>query len=168
MRRLTALEPTGAPAASREQLEEIVARHGSAGEMIRTMAHSPALLQGYLSFSRAVKRTKLPRALSEKISLAVQEWLGCETCLNAHAEAARTAGLTDTDIALARQATATDPREAALLTFALKVLAEPAAISDDEISDLAAHGWTERTIADVVALVVLNQLTGTFNLVAGI
>ncbi|MDA3630938.1 carboxymuconolactone decarboxylase family protein [Saccharopolyspora oryzae] len=167
MRRLKALEPAEAPAKSREQLEEIIARHGSAGEMIRTMAHSPALLQGYLSLSRAVKRIKLPRALSEKISLAVQEWLGCETCLNAHREAAKEAGLTDSDIALARQATSTDPREAELIAFALKVLVEPAAITDEEISALTGNGWSDHAIADVVGLVVLNQLTGTFNLVAG-
>ena len=76
------------------------------------MAHSPALLQGYLELSRAMKRSALPRPISEKISLAVQEWIGCALCLTAHTAAGRAAGLSETDLALARQATATDARAA--------------------------------------------------------
>src|SRR3954470_12117948 len=98
MARLTPLAPADAPERSRHLLQEIVERHGEVGAMTATMANSPALLQGYLELSRAMKRIKLPRTLSEKISLAVQEWLGCALCLAAHTEAARAAGLSDTDI----------------------------------------------------------------------
>ena len=168
MRHMAALAPEDAPDKSRELLDGIIGRHGSAGDMVATMAHSPALLQGYLDFSRAMKRVKLPRQLSEKISLAAQGWIGCGTCMAAHTAAARAAGLSDADIALAREATATDPRQAALLTFAVRVLAEPASITADDVAELRGHGWTDRTIADVVGLVSLNLLTGSFNLVAGI
>lgn len=168
MRNITPLKPEDAPEKSRELLDGINGRHGSVGDMVATMAHSPALLQGYLDFSRVMKRAKLPRQLSEKISLAAQGWIGCGTCMAAHVAAAQAAGLGDTDIALAREATATDPREAALLTFAVRVLAEPATITADDIAELRNHGWTDRTIADVIGLVSLNLLTGSFNLVAGI
>ncbi|MFD0467064.1 carboxymuconolactone decarboxylase family protein [Nonomuraea thailandensis] len=136
--------------------------------MVATMAHSPALLQGYLELSRAMKRTKLPRALSEKVSLAVQEWIGCASCLQAHTEAARAAGLSETDVALARQGTSTDAREAALIAMAVRILAEPSAIGDDDVAELRAHGWSDRIIAELPGLVALNQLTGTFNLLAGL
>lgn len=168
MRAIAPLTPEEAPEKSRELLAGIVGRHGSAGDMVATMAHSPALLQGYLDFSRALKRVKLPRQLSEKVSLAAQGWIGCGTCMAAHTAAARAAGLSDTDIALAREATAIEPREAALLTFAVRVLAEPASITADDVVELRGHGWTDRVIADVVGLVSLNLLTGSFNLVAGI
>ena len=46
-------------------LADIVDRNGSAGLMARTMANSPAVLQGYLELSRAMKRSKLDRELSE-------------------------------------------------------------------------------------------------------
>src|SRR5688500_13380797 len=124
MRHLTPLDPADAPEKSRELLNDIIGRRGGAGDMVATMAHSPALLQGYLDLSRAMKRVKLPRALSEKISLAVQEWIGCGLCRQAHAEAGRAAGLSETDIALARQGTSTDAREAALIALAVRVLAE--------------------------------------------
>ncbi|MFJ9824299.1 carboxymuconolactone decarboxylase family protein [Streptomyces sp. NPDC101160] len=167
-RRLAALQPEQATGTARELLADIVERHGSAGEMVSTMAHSPAVLEGYLSLSRAMKRVRIPRALSEKISLAVQEWIGCGTCREAHVAAARAAGLTDADIVLARQGTSTDAREAALIAVALKVLVEPSGIGDEDVAELREHGWSDRVIAEVVGVVTLNMLTGAFNLLAGI
>lgn len=168
MRRLQALDPTQAPDKSREILSDIVARRGGVGDMVATMAHSPALLQGYLDFSRAIKRVKIPRPLSEKISLAVQEWIGCSMCLSAHTKAARAAGLSETDIELARQGASTDAREAALIAVAVRVLAEPSSLSDEDVAELRAHGWSDRVIAEIVGLVSLNLLTGAFNLLIGL
>ncbi|MFI6386112.1 carboxymuconolactone decarboxylase family protein [Nonomuraea sp. NPDC050540] len=168
MRRLNALEPEQAPARSRELLNEIIERRGSAGEMVATMAHSPALLEGYLTFSRAMKRVKIPRPLSEKISLAVQEWIGCAMCKQAHERAALAAGLSEGDVELARQGTSTDAREAALIGVAVRVLADPSSLTDEDVAELRAHGWSDRVIAEVVGLVSLNLLTGAFNLLTGI
>ncbi|MEU6928746.1 carboxymuconolactone decarboxylase family protein [Streptomyces sp. NPDC046385] len=167
-RRLAALRPEQATGKARELLTDIVERHGSAGEMVSTMAHSPALIEGYLSLSRAMKRVKIPRALSEKLSLAVQEWIGCGTCREAHVAAALAAGLSESDIELARQGTSTDAREAALIAVALRVLVEPSALGDEDVAELRAHGWSDRIIAEVVGVVTLNLLTGAFNLLAGI
>lgn len=168
MRRFDALTPAEAPRRSGETLADLIARHGEVGEMVATMAHSPALLQGYLDLSRAMKRTKLSRPLSEKISLALQEWIGCATCMAAHTEAGRAAGLSDHDIALARQGTSTDAREAALIAVAVRVLAEPASIGDLDVAELRALGWSDRIITEIVGLVSLNLLTGAFNLLAGL
>ncbi|MFG1697172.1 carboxymuconolactone decarboxylase family protein [Nonomuraea sp. NPDC049309] len=168
MRRLQALDPADAPGKSRELLSDIVDRHGGVGDMVATMAHSPALLQGYLDFSRAMKRVKIPRPLSEKISLAVQEWIGCAMCLSAHTEAAQAAGLSEADIVMARQGTSTDAREAALIALAVRVLAEPSSITDDDVAELRALGWSDRVMAEIVGLVSLNLLTGAFNLLIGL
>ncbi|NRQ39953.1 alkylhydroperoxidase [Nonomuraea sp. NN258] len=168
MPRLTVLEPDQAPDKSRELLKEIIGRHGSAGRMVSTMAHSPALLEGYLNLSRAMKRVKIPRPLSEKISLALQEWIGCELCKQAHTAAARAAGLSESDIELARQGTSTDAREAALIGVAVRVYAEPASLSEQDVAELRGHGWSDRVIAELVGLVTLNLMTGAFNLLAGL
>lgn len=167
MPRLQPLSPAEAPGKSAELLTDLLQRRGSVGNMVATMAHSPALLQGYLDFSRAMKRTKLPRPLSEKISIALQEWIGCDVCQQAHADAGRSAGLTETDITLARQAISTDDRETPLLELAVQILTEPSAITDDNIEALKKAGWTDRILAEAVGIAVLNQLTGSFNLLAG-
>ena len=136
MAKLQPLSPDQTSGTARSLLAGIVDRHGDAGPMVRTMAHSPALLQGYLDLSRAMKRSAVPRPLSEKVSLAVQEWIGCALCLAAHARAGRAVGLSEADIDLARQGTATDARDAALLTFAVRVLTEPSSLTDSDVVEL--------------------------------
>ena len=149
-------------------LGDIVDRHGDAGTMVRTMAGSPAMLEGYLHLSRAAKRAKLDRKLSERISIAIQARLGCATCLQSHIAAATAAGVTRDDIADATAGTATDVAAAALIDFAVRVHEAPSTVTADRIDALRRHGYSDREILDVVALVALNHLTGSFNLVAGI
>ena len=165
--RLPLIDPDQASGAVKQTLDEL-SRRGPLGPMIRGMANSTALLRGYLELSRAMKRSHLDRRVSERLSLSVQEWIGCDYCLAAHTEAARQLGLSETDIALARQGTATDPKVAALVAFAQQIAAAPSEVSDEQVAELRDLGWRDEQIADVVGLVALNILTGSFNLVAGI
>ncbi len=165
--RLPLIDPDQAGGAVKQTLDEL-AKRGPLGPMIRGMANSSALLRGYLELSRAMKRSHLDRRVSERVSLAVQEWIGCDYCLAAHTEAARKLGLPETDIDLARQGTATDPKVAALVAFAQQIVGAPSEVSDEQVAELRELGWRDEQIADVVGLVALNVLTGSFNLVAGI
>jgi uncharacterized peroxidase-related enzyme len=167
MTRLPLVDPGRAAGTSKQLLDDL-AQRGPLGPMVRGMANSSALLRGYLDLSRAMKRSHLDRRVSERISLAVQEWLGCDYCVAAHSEAARRLGLGELDIDLARQGTATDPKIAAIVAFGQQVVAAPAEITDGQVDELRALGYSDEQIADVVGLVALNVLTGAFNLVAGI
>jgi alkylhydroperoxidase family enzyme len=68
----------------------------------------------------------------------------------------------------ARTADSADPGVRALLRFAVAVLSEPASLDDADIVGLLDHGYSEREVLDVVGIVAFNQLTGSFNLVAGL
>jgi AhpD family alkylhydroperoxidase len=115
-----------------------------------------------------MKRAKLARPLTERISLAVQQHQGCDLCLVAHTDAARSVGVTDDEIELARKGTSDDPATAAIVAFGLQVHTAPATITEAQLTDLRGHGYTDREISDVVGIVALNVLTGAFNLVAGL
>ena len=65
MSRMAALTPATAHGAAQDMLTELVARHAQVGSMVSTMAHSPAVLGGYLQLSKAMKRAKLSRRISE-------------------------------------------------------------------------------------------------------
>ncbi|WP_410582015.1 DUF4396 domain-containing protein [Amycolatopsis sp. lyj-108] len=54
------------------------------------------------------------------------------------------------------------------MAYAVRVLAEPSSLGDEDIAELREHGWSDQIIADTVGLVSLNLLTGSFNLVAGL
>ena len=166
--RFPAHTPATAVGAAADLLAGIVDRSGSADPMVRTMAGSPSVLGGYLDLSRAMKRSRLDRAISERISLAVQARLGCELCLAAHTDGARRAGVDDDEIELAKRGTSSIPAIAAIVDFGRRVHADPASIADEDIDELRRLGYRDRDVLDVVGLVALNVLTGSFNLVAGL
>ena len=168
MPRIEPVDPAQTTGRARELLDELASRGGEPGPMVRAMATAPALLRGYLDLNRAMKRIHLDRRITERISLAVQEWLGCDYCIAAHTRAARELGLSDTDIALARQGTATDPKVAAMVAFGQQVFAAPAEVTDEQFDELRELGYSDEQIAEVVGLVSLQLMTGAFNLVAGI
>lgn len=168
MPRLTRLTPDTAVGASRDLLAELVSRHGEVGDMVSTMAHSPAVLGGYLQLSRAMGRAKLDRGTSERISIAIQTRQDCRLCLDAHAGAARRTGVDEGEIERARTGTSEDPGIAAIIALALQVYREPASITDAQVIAVREHGYSDRAIADVVGIVALNILTGAFNLLAGL
>ncbi len=167
--RFSAHTPDTATGRARDVLTRLWDRHGDdVSAMTRAMAGSPSVLEGYLELSRAMKRSTLPRRLAEQISLSVQQRLGCEVCIAAHTAAARGAGLSDAEIALARSGSASDPAAATLIAYATHVHLSPASITDEQIDELRRLGHTDRQLLDVVGLVALNHLTGAFNLVAGL
>ncbi|WP_372348199.1 carboxymuconolactone decarboxylase family protein [Streptomyces sp. KL116D] len=168
MPRLARLTPDTAVGTSRDLLAELTSRHGRTGDMVATMAHSPAVLSGYLQLSRAMGRAKLDRRIGERVSIAVQTLQGCALCLDAHVDAARARGVDEEEIDRAREGTSADPAIAAIITLALQVYRQPTSITDEQITALREFGHSDRAIADVVGIVALNVLTGAFNLVAGL
>lgn len=161
--------PDTAGGKAAELLDDLWTRHaGTVGPMVRTMAGSPAVLAGYLELSRAMKRAKLPRPISERVSLLIQQRLGCELCLQAHTSAAAAAGVSDEEIAAARRGTSSDPAIAAILLFAEEIDSRPADINPGSIDELRSFGYSDREILDVVGIITLNVLTGSFNLTAGL
>ncbi|MCX5417609.1 carboxymuconolactone decarboxylase family protein [Streptomyces sp. NBC_00059] len=168
MPRLTRLTPETAVGASQDLLADLVFRHGHVGDMVSTMAHSPAVLGGYLQLSRAMGRAKLDRRISERILIAVQVVQGCGLCRDAHVTAARPLGVDEEEIERARSGTSADPAIAAIIALALQVYRDPKSITDEQVGALRDYGYSDRAIADVVGVVALNVLTGAFNLLAGL
>ncbi len=50
----------------------------------------------------------------------------------------------------------------------MTALTEPARLDDADILGLLDHGYSEQEVIDLVGIVALNQLTGSFTLVAGL
>ena len=153
---------------SRDALAGIAARQGRVTAMVATMAHSPAVLEGYRLFQRSLKKSELSAELREVVALAVAEFNGCAYCLAAHTASARQLGLSETAIDDAREGRADDPADSAALEFALQVARRPADVTDADIERLRAATFTDAEIAQLIAAVALNQFTNAFNIVAGV
>ncbi len=167
MPRFTAVDPQAADAKARPLLAAVQQMLGVTPNMMRTMAERPAVLDGYLALSGALAKGRLGRRLGEQVALAVAEDNGCGYCAAAHTALGKGAGLSDADVAAARDGTATDPRAAAALAFAREVVSARGHVGDVDVQAARAAGLDDGDLGEVVAHVALNVFTNYFNSVAG-
>lgn len=166
MSRLTALKPEETTGKSKELFDSIKAKMGTVPNVMRTMGNSPAVLSAYLGFSSAMATSSLGNKLSEVISLAVANQNGCDYCNSAHTFISGKMGITPEAIEAARQGKSEEPKTEAALTFVKAVLQTKGKVSNAEIEDVRAAGFSEQAIAELVAAVALSVFTNYFNNVA--
>lgn len=167
MTRIKALEPAEASPKAQELLAAVKAKIGMTPNMMKTMAQSAAVLDGYLSFSGALDSGVLSPRLREQIALTVGQANNCQYCLSAHSALGKMVGLKPEEIAAGRRATAADPKTAAALRFAQALVIHKGVVDDNALSAIRAAGYTDAEIVEIVAHVALNVLTNYFNHVAG-
>ena len=166
MSRLAPLPVESATGKSQELFTAVKGKLGMVPNMMRTMAHSSEVLEGYLSLSNALGRGTLPAKVREQIALAVSEANGCDYCLAAHTALGRMVGLTAEQIGDSRRGEAIDPKVDAVLRFARKIVDHHGQVNDTDLADVREAGYSDAAIAEVVAHVALNVFTNYFNIVA--
>ena len=153
-----------APAAAQPLLEAVKKQIGSAPNLFRITATSPAALEGYLSLNGALAKGTLDAATRERIALAVAQVNGCRYCLAAHTYLGKNvAKLGDAEIAANRNGHSSDPKADAAVSFARKVTIDRGAITDADFAHVRAAGYSDAEIVEIVAHVALNTLTNYIN-----
>ena len=161
MTRITALSLDQAPAGSRIALEGIQKGLGFIPNAFRTLAHSPAALNGYLGLAQSLGKSSLSTSEREVVALATSQINGCDYCLAAHSFFATKAGLSDEAISQARNGTLS-----AVATLAHQIAESRGQLSDAQIAAAREAGLTDSKIVEVVAQVTLLTLTNYLNNVA--
>ena len=141
---------------------------GIVPNMVSTMAQSPAVASAYVGFSHALSQGSLSTKVRERIALTVAEENSCGYCLAAHTFLGKKAGLSEDEVVGARRGTAEEPKVAAALAFATKVVELRGQVTDADVAAVRQAGFTEGEIAELIANVVLNIFTNYFNIAAGV
>jgi uncharacterized peroxidase-related enzyme len=156
-----------APAASRPLLEAVKKQLGSAPNLFRMVANSPAALEGYVGLLGALAKGSLPAATHERIALLVADANGCEYCLSAHSWLGKNvAKLDDGEMTANRRAASSDPKAAAALRFARAVMETRGHVSDEQLRAVREAGHDDAQIVEIVQHVALNTWTNYVNSVA--
>jgi uncharacterized peroxidase-related enzyme len=166
MQRLKSVSPETATGKAKELMDSVRAKLGKVPNMMRTMAVSPAVLEGYLQLSGALAHGKLSAKVREQLALAVSQENGCDYCLAAHSALGKMAGLTPDQIRDSRLGTASDPKTDALIRFARRVVETHGHVEDHDLADVREAGFDDAAIAEVVAGVALDTFTNYFNIVS--
>ncbi|MFC4160681.1 carboxymuconolactone decarboxylase family protein [Chitinimonas lacunae] len=155
--------PSIVPAASQVILEQIQRTLGTLPNMFKAVANSPAALQSMWGAFGALGGGTLGARLGEQIAVAIANRNRCDYCLAAHTVLGQKAGASAEDMAAAQTGRSTDPKTAAALTFALKVVSDRAQISEADIAALRAVGFGDEQIVEIMAHVALNLFTNYVN-----
>jgi alkylhydroperoxidase family enzyme len=154
-----------APDGSVAVLRGALSSGGQLPNFLGVLAGSPATLRAYARFRSELRHGKLTLATLERIALAVAEYYHSEPGIAMHSRAARGVGLALDEVALARQFSSKDEREAALLTYLRALLTDgrPPMHLHEEAREA---GWDDEQILEAIAAVSLEAFTAMVN-VAG-
>ena len=166
MNRITQIDPSTATGLTNELFGTVQSNLGSVPNVFRVLGNSPAALSGFLKFDTALSKGFLDAEIREQIALTVAETNLCNYCLSAHTTLGARLGLTDEDVAAARQASARAAKTDAILKFVRGVVVNRGELSDEEISDAKAAGLSDGEIVETVANVAANILTNYLNHIA--
>ena len=152
------------PEASQPLLQAVKKQLGSAPNLFRVVANSPAALEGYLGLHGALTKGQLDSGTRERIALAVAEINGCNYCLAAHSYLAKNlAKLDDVEIAANRNGSSHDPKSNAAVRFAVRVARERGHVANNDLEMVRAAGFGDAEIIEIVLHVALNTLTNYVN-----
>lgn len=165
MQRLSAVNRELAEDRTRELFDEIETDLGSVPNMLRTMAHSPVVLEAYMAFHYALRGGHLPLALREQIAITVAAANRNDYDLCRHTKLGRIAGLNARELVAARVAQGEDAKTTAALVFARRIVTQRGGLIDADFDFIRAAGYTDAQIAEIIAHVALNNFSNQFNAV---
>lgn len=123
MPRLDAVDSDTATGRTKELLDQVHRKLGFVPKMMRAMAVSPAVLEGYLGLSGALAGGALTPKVREQIALTVGEANACQYCVSAHTAIGKRLGLTEAELEASRDGAASDPEVAEIVAHvALNIL----------------------------------------------
>jgi uncharacterized peroxidase-related enzyme len=167
MARIEPINPKDATGKAKELLEGVQAKFGKAPNIFKTMAHSPAALEGFLQLHGALAGGVLPESFQEQVALCVSEINDCTYCLAAHTAIGKGAGLSEEETIASRQGVSTDSKTQAGLEFVRQIVSSKGWVSDDDYNAVIQAGYSSEEIIEIVALVAKNLFANYFNHIAG-
>jgi len=130
--------------------------------LLRVVANSPAVLEGFLAMQKAMDSGVLDKRLRYQIALTVSQANRSAYCVAAYTALGKTVGLSDEALRDARAASSPDRRTDAALKFARALEQRPARALDPCLDRLRAAGFDDAEAAEIVAHVVLVSLSNYF------
>ncbi|MFD2265008.1 carboxymuconolactone decarboxylase family protein [Lacibacterium aquatile] len=163
MSRINLVDPATATGTSAQHLAEIKGAFGVVPNMFKAVANSPAALASMWGSFGALGSGRLGAKFGEQLAVAIADKNSCHYCLAAHTGLGRKAGATAQEMAEAQAGRSSDPKTAAALTFAVKVVEDRAAVTAEDVAALRAAGFDDQDIVEIMGHIALNLFTNYIN-----
>ncbi len=165
MSRITVQSVESAPAEAKERLLTAQKNSGFLPNLLGVLANAPTALETYQVVSAINARSGLTATEREVIQITAATRNGCGFCVAGHTAIARKKlALPEELISALRNTQAlADPKLNRLARFTLAVLEQKGQVSDTELSDFLAAGYSEANVLEVVLGVSLATLCNYAN-----
>lgn len=163
MSRVPLVTPQDTTGERQALLGQIHSAFGATPNMFRAVANSTAALKSMWGSFGALGGGVIPAKLGEQIAVAIANRNACEYCLAAHTALGRKAGARGEEMTAAQDGQSQDPRTAAALTFALRVVEGRGKIETADVEQLRVAGFNDEEIVEILAHVALNLFTNYVN-----
>lgn len=138
---------------------------GHPSNMLRTMAHSPAILEAYMHFNRAFQQPRMSTRLRGLLTMAIAQVMGSEYILSVAVALGTREGITLQELEAARCGDSEDSKIALALGFAISALREAGKTDPSEVAALQEAGYSDEEIVEIIGIISLNFLRNFFNLI---
>jgi len=159
MSRITVVNHADANAEQKALLDAIQQQLGMVPNFLKVFANSPAALRAFLGLHGIANEGALDGQTRERIALALAQQNSCEYCLSAHSAIGRKAGLEQDEIGENRKGSSLDARAAAAVKFANALNEHKGEITNSEMNEIRAAGYSDAEIVEIITHVGMNLLT---------
>lgn len=158
---------TAAPEA-KVRLEAAKKANGFVPNLLGVLANAPTALETYQTVGAIAAKGGLSAAEREVVQITAARKNACDFCVAGHTKIAQKLVRMPADIieALRNTEALSDPKLNALAVFTLALMEKRGQVSDQELQDFLAAGYTEQNVLDVVLDVSLATLCNYANNVA--
>ena len=147
-------------------LGAVKGKFGAVPNLLATVAHSSAVLRGYLGLAQALTEGVLEAETREAIALSLARINECEYCESAHAFASTGLNVSGDEISRRLDGRSADPKIQAILIFTQAVVEKHGQVSDQDLAELRTVGVTDGEISEIIGNITANIFTNYFNHVA--
>ncbi|WP_295629009.1 hypothetical protein [uncultured Nitrosomonas sp.] len=144
MNRIKIPTPDQIPPAALSLLDAVKKQLGMVPNLIKILSISLVALEGYMHLNEASSKSKLDAKTRERIALAIAE------------------------IMVNRSGVSSDPKAAAAVYFATRVVQKRGHVSDADFNAVKAAGYTQAEIVEMFIHVAFDSLTSFINAAAQI
>lgn len=129
-----------------------------------TLAHRPEEFRAFFAYHEALmeKEGGVTKAEKEMIVVATSNANGCQYCVVAHGAILRIRAknpLIADQVAVNYRKADLEPRQKAMLAFAIKVSEDSQSVGDEDFETLRGHGFTDEDIWDIGAITAFFALS---------
>ena len=166
MARIQPIDIDRAEGKAKSLLENVNKALGMTPNLMRTLAHSPAALDAYLGFGKALGSGSLSAQLREQIAIATANANACEYCTSAHTALGKKFGIDADELKRNLQGLSGNPKVESALQFARAISLRRGWVTDEELGRVRGAGYSDGEIVEIIATVAITTFTNYFNHVA--